>query len=52
VKAWCTIKSSNSSLNILKADMHYDKIKIETRKEDKITENQEQAFLRDYFSKS
>lgn len=39
-------------LNILKADMHFDKIKIETMEADKMTENQEHAFVRDYFSKS
>ena len=39
-------------LNILKADMHLDKIKIETMQADKMTENQEHAFVRDYFSKS
>ncbi len=39
-------------LNILKADMHFDKIKIETMPADKMTENQEHAFVRDYFSKS
>ena len=39
-------------LNILKADMHFNKIKIETTPADKMTENQEHAFVRDYFSKS
>ncbi len=39
-------------LNILKADMHFDKIKIESMPADKMTENQEHAFVRDYFSKS
>jgi hypothetical protein len=38
-------------LNILKADMHFDKIKIETMQSDKMTENQEHAFVREYFSK-
>lgn len=38
-------------LNILKADMHFDKIKIETIPSDKMTENQEHAFVREYFSK-
>ena len=37
--------------NILKSDMHFDKIKIETRQADKMTENQEHAFVKDYFSK-
>lgn len=39
-------------LNILKADFGFSKIKIETKQADKMTENQEKAFVRDYFSKS
>ena len=39
-------------LNILKADLSFSKIKIETVQTDKMTDNQEQAFVRDYFSKS
>ena len=39
-------------LNILKADNHFSKIKIETMQADKMTENQAHAFVRDYFSKS
>ena len=39
-------------VNILKADLSFSKIKIETEQADKMTENQEQAFVRDYFSKS
>lgn len=38
-------------LNILEADLSFSKIKIETRPADKMTENQEHAFVRDYFSK-
>jgi hypothetical protein len=38
-------------LNILEADSGFSKIKIETRQADKMTENQEHAFVRDYFSK-
>lgn len=37
-------------LNILEADLRFSKIKIETRPADKMTENQEHAFVRDYFS--
>lgn len=37
-------------LNILEADLSFSKIKIETRPADKMTENQEHAFVRDYFS--
>lgn len=39
-------------LNILKADLSFSKIKIEAMQTDKMTENQEKAFVRDYFSKS
>jgi hypothetical protein len=38
-------------LNILKTDLSFSKIKIEIRQADKMTENQEHAFVRDYFSK-
>ena len=38
-------------LNILKADHHFDKINIEKRQVDKMTENQEHAFVKEYFSK-
>jgi len=39
-------------LNILKADLSFSKIKIEIRQTDKMTENQEHAFVREYFSKN
>jgi len=39
-------------LNILKADASFSKIKIEIRQTDKMTENQEHAFVREYFSKN
>ncbi len=39
-------------LNILKADLSFSKIKIETKYTDKMTENQELAFVRDHFSKN
>ncbi len=38
-------------LNILRADHHFEKIKIETKQTDKMTENQEHAFVRDHFSR-
>jgi hypothetical protein len=38
-------------LNILKADLRFSKIKIDVRPADKMTENQEHAFVREYFSK-
>lgn len=37
--------------NILKADHRFANIKIEIKQTDKMTENQEHAFVRDYFSK-
>ena len=37
-------------LNILKADHHFDKIKIEVEQTDKMTENQQHAFVKEYFS--
>ncbi|MBA4410562.1 MAG: hypothetical protein Q8S54_04490 [Bacteroidota bacterium] len=36
-------------LNILKDDHHFDKVKIEVRPSDKMTENQQHAFVKDYF---
>ena len=39
-------------LNILKADHHFDKIKIEVEQTDKMTENQQHAFVREYFTKN
>lgn len=38
-------------LNILKADRHFDAIGIEARQTDKMTENQQHAFIREYFFK-
>ena len=37
--------------NILKADHHFAKIKIEFQQADKMTENQQHAFVKEYFSK-
>ena len=37
--------------NILKADQHFDKIKIDIKQADKMTENQQHAFVKDHFSK-
>lgn len=37
--------------NLLKADHRFDGIKIEVKQTDKLTEKQEHAFVRDYFSK-
>jgi len=38
-------------VNILKEDHHFDKIKIEVRQADKMTENQLHAFVKEHFSK-
>jgi nitrogenase subunit NifH len=37
-------------LNVLRADHRFEKIKIETKQADKMTENQQHAFVREYFS--
>lgn len=37
--------------NMLEADHHFSKIKFEIKQADKMTENQEHSFVRDYFSK-
>ncbi len=36
-------------INFLKLDHHFDKIDIETRQTDKMTENQEHEFVKKYF---
>ena len=36
--------------NLLKADHHFEKIKIEIKSSDKMTENQQHAFVRNHFS--
>jgi hypothetical protein len=38
--------------NILKEDQHFKKIKIEIEQTDKMTEKQEHAFVKEYFSKT
>ena len=37
-------------LNKLKTDQHFDKIKIEVKSAEKMTKNQQQAFVREYFT--
>lgn len=37
-------------LNIVRADSHFDDIRIEVLPADKMTPNQEEAFVKDYFS--
>ena len=39
-------------LNVLKADLSFSKIRIEVKQTDNMTENQEHAFVREYFSKN
>jgi hypothetical protein len=36
-------------LNILRADHHFEHVRLETRESDKMTQNQQQAFVRNYF---
>lgn len=38
-------------LNLLRADRHFEKIRIEIEEADKMTQNQQHAFVREYFSK-
>ena len=38
--------------NLLKADHHFDKIKIEVKSSGKMTENQQHAFVRDHFKQN
>lgn len=38
--------------NLLKADHHFDNIKIEVKSSDKMTENQQHAFVRDHFKQN
>ena len=45
-------EAKNELLNELKADLHFEKIKIEVKSTDKMTENQQHAFVKDYFHAS
>lgn len=38
-------------LNVLRADHRFEKIKIEVKQADKMTENQQHAFVREHFSR-
>lgn len=38
-------------VNLLKEDSHFKNIKIEVRSADKMTDNQQHAFVKDYFKK-
>jgi hypothetical protein len=44
-------EAKDELLNILKADHRFDKINIETRTFDKMTENKQHGFVKEYFSK-
>src|SRR5580658_561901 len=37
-------------LNILRADHHFEHVRLETRESDKMTQNEQQAFVRNYFT--
>jgi len=39
-------------LNLLRADHHFEKIKIETKHADKMTVNQQHTFVREYFTEN
>ncbi|MEO5602319.1 MAG: hypothetical protein ABIR06_15465 [Cyclobacteriaceae bacterium] len=39
-------------LNVLKADHRFENIKIEVQQADKMTDKQQQAFVKEYFSKT
>jgi stalled ribosome rescue protein Dom34 len=41
--------AKNELLNLLKADHHFENKKIEVRQTDKMTENQQHEFVRNYF---
>lgn len=41
--------AKNELLNLMKADHHFEKIKIETIQADKMTENQQHAFVKNHF---
>ena len=43
--------SKTELFNSLKEDQHFSKVKIEIRQADKMTENQQQAFVKQHFSK-
>ena len=42
-------EAKNELLNLIKDDHHFEKIKIEVKSADKMTENQRQAFVKEYF---
>jgi len=42
--------AKNELFNLLKDDRHFEKIKIDVKSADKMTENQQQAFVKEFFS--
>ena len=42
--------AKNELLNILQSDPHFSKMKIAAKTADKMTENQQYAFVKEYFS--
>lgn len=43
-------KAKNELLNLLKADHHFSAVKIDVKQADKMTENQQHAFVKEYFN--
>lgn len=43
-------EAKNELLNLLKEDHHFDDIKIEVKTADNMTENQRNAFVKEYFA--
>ena len=43
-------KAKTELLNVLKADHNFEKVKIEVKQTDKLTDNQQFAFVKEYFS--
>ncbi len=39
-------------VNILKSDHHFDKVKIDVKPADKMTVNQQEEFVKEYFNAS
>ncbi len=44
--------AKNELYNILLADQHFSKVKIEVKQADKMTDNQQHAFVKDHFSQN
>lgn len=44
--------AKNEFHNMLKGDRHFENVRIEVKSADKMTENQQKAFVKDYFKNS